>query len=323
MYKSTKLFCLLVTLLINFATQVKADETPTVTLQASSIGDSIGYVMDSVRQKLELNKGFANSTDTNWISYKQTKLPKYLNALIKDSRNGNANARVYVGWIADNGYGVKQNSTLALQLFKSVANKSAIAAYDAGVLTVTGRGNGMKDTVTALKYFQKATNFFMADAWIALLQYKAKNYDDALTAAKLAARHGDRVGYYIAAKIYADKNRYDDALSYAMRGANIEDMDSIILASWLDAQLAKNQNIDKSSEQDLLESAYQFKLIGTALANKSNTIPTSIQPPTELTEIEIDQTKSHAQTWLNTHIIKPEKYEITFSGIKLNGEPEN
>lgn len=319
MYKSIKFFCLLLAL-INYATPVQADDTlPTV----NGIGDSINYVLGTVKQKLELNKGFTNTTDANWISYKQTKLPQYLNALIKESRNGNINARVYVGWIADNGYGINPNQTLALQLFKSVANKSTIAAYDAGILTVTGRGTGMKDTVTALKYFQKATPFFMADAWIALLQYNVKNYDDALIAAKLAAKHGDRIGCYITAKIYADKNRYDDALSYAMKGAEMEDTDSINLASWLDAKLAQNQNIDKSSEQELLESAYQFKLVGTALANKSNTIPTNIQPPTELTEIEIDQTKSHAQTWLSTHTVKPDNYEITFSGIKLNGEPEN
>lgn len=96
---------------------------------------------------------------------------KSIDAMYSLSTQGYADAINFVGYLLDNGIGVRQDSTKAALYFREAAKRgSRIAGHNLGVLTLVGRGVP-RETQTGLNLLTEATKFRVPESSIVIGLY--------------------------------------------------------------------------------------------------------------------------------------------------------
>lgn len=134
--------------------------------------------------------------------------------LLKAAQEGNGKACNLLGWMFDNGKGVRRDSSKALRWFESCAGRSPLAAYNAGVIYAEGR-EVKKDDDRAAQYFELAwahggSSFheMMSQIPIRLgfYYYGKQNFDKAWEWAEISSEFNSRYGKYLVGRLIVEKH---------------------------------------------------------------------------------------------------------------------
>jgi len=222
--------------------------------------------------------------------------------VILAAKKGNPKACNLVGWMFDNGVGVKKDSVKALRWFESCAKRSPLAAYNAGVLYAEGRGP-QRNPSKMVEYFKLGWTIggssfrgMVPQLPIRLAyQYKRqKANSDAWEWAEKASDLDARHGKYLAASMLVDKTA-----PYADNARAISNLNAAMDAGSASAAalLAWSYATGRLTEKDPVL-AHEHELIAYKIDARRYASP---KYSAGLDDEQIKKAESMASNWRSTH----------------------
>lgn len=144
-----------------------------------------------------------------------------LNQIFLAAEGGNTWAEELVGYMLDNGDGVKQDSKLAAAYFQRAAKDVPLARYNLGLLYYYGRGVP-KDEAKAAELLKLATKSGGVDQACVLLSLYYLHHNDIDEAYKWANEGSDRgnvKSFYLLGRILYQRGQYRDARMWIEKAA--------------------------------------------------------------------------------------------------------
>lgn len=230
------------------------------------------------------------------------------------ARQGNAKACNTMGWMFDNGIVVKQDSTKALQWFRSCAKANPYASYNAAVLLYAGRGT-KEDKKAAIPYYRTAwdlgLHFHQIPLRLAYFYHKDMSFADAwVWAEKAGGELNEPDGKCLQASMllegsapYKDDSKAVDLLNLALASSSTHAAE---LLAWVygSGRLGeKNPNL-----------SYKYALVAAKTSPKLQSMATTWEK--SLTEEEKKAAGRYADKWASSH---GNHVELDFTSTYLSG----
>lgn len=272
------------------------------TVQPNPDEDSnVNMLVQTIQQEI-LNKQFARAP-----------------LLVVAAKQGNSKACNALGWMFDNGLGVKQDSTKALTWFESCAKTNALASYNAGVLYNEGRGVN-KDVTLAIKYFRQAwsignTGFrvhvHQVPIRLARYYHLTKSFENAWKWAEKASDLNATHGKYLIARMLLEKSvpYVEDtrALNYLNTAVEEYSSQAAALLGW-------SYGTGRLSIKNM-KLAYEYALIAGKI--DPNVLGEAAQWAVTLTPLEKVKAEKAATSWFAAHQRPvPINFTGTLSGLE-------
>lgn len=226
-----------------------------------------------------------------WKAGDKQALPK----LFELAKDGNSRAQNIVGYLLDNGEGVRKNSEAAATYFARASNDFPLARYNLAVLTFLGRGIE-KDEVKAMGLFAdavKSAGVDLAAVRLSLYYLKKGDKEQAWKWANEGANRGNVTAYYLIGRMLYERQEYSEAYGWLTKAAQAGEPNSpAILSAIYNNGYGMNQN---------RKMAASWWLIYAGLNRKQQGINASGLGAFDLTKKEESEAANFASNWLSTH----------------------
>jgi TPR repeat protein len=243
-----------------------------------------------------------------WADYKSGKRAA-AGEIYQLARRGNPQAQNLVGYMLDNGDGLKRDSAAAVPFFAAAADQLPLARYNLGLLYLLGRGVP-KDERRAVPLLRDAAiNASVDRAAVRLCIYylQQKNDAEAWRWAQEAANRGSVMGFYLLGRILFLKRDYKGSKPWLDKAAAASEPNSPELIAQL---YGRGLGIDRSP---VLGAGWHLIYLhlnrNTPGTNATATLPYG------LTEEEHQSATAFAEKWISTHGTPPKvDYNSTLYG---------
>lgn len=238
---------------------------------------------------------------------------KAIPVLIELAKGGNAVAQLYVGYMLDNGDGLKQDAKSAAAYFAAAAPKVALAKYNLGLMHLQGRGVA-KDEKRAMQLFEAAigeAGVEQAAVRLAQFHLAAGRQEEAKKWANKGAELGNPVAFHILGRIAYDRREYRDAKNWLEKGASAGDRNS-------PAYLARIYSSGLGTEPTMVV-ATGWRIIDEVLSGRSRAAETAVLSSfsSTMTEDEVLRARGFARDWLKERGgAQPIQYSTTIFQVR-------
>jgi len=240
--------------------------------------------------------------------------------LVTAAKEGNAKACNLLGWMFDNGVGVKKDSKKSLKWFESCSKSLPLASYNAGVLYIDGRGIGQDvgkgAKLLEVSWYRSSPSFrnHMKQIPIRLAYYYRKlgDHESAYKWAERAAVLDAKHGKYLVAKMLIEKTAPEDnpnmAFEYLKSAVSAYSAPAANLLAW-------SYGVGNFSKRDLVL-AHQYEAIASKI-NPRVVSAGAYRWTYGLSKEKQQKAEAMANDWISNHR-KPEPLDFrsTLSGIE-------
>lgn len=219
---------------------------------------------------------------------------KAIPVLIELAKGGNAVAQLYVGYMLDNGDGLKQDAKSAAAYFSAAAPKVALAKYNLGLMHLQGRGVA-KDEKRAMQLFEGAiSEAGIEQAAVRLAQFHLAGgrAEEAKKWANKGAELGNPVAFHVLGRIAYDRGEFRDARTWLEKAAAAGDKNS--------PRYLARIYVDRLGNESSRVVAAGWAIIDDVLSRRSTSTDTA-SPQRGLgnmSEDEVLRSRSFAREWL-------------------------
>lgn len=253
-------------------------------------------------------KGLKDSTNVEvaWLGVRQGK-PDGVQALLKLANEGNVVAQNLVGYMLDNGVGLKKDSAAASRWFALAARTLPLATYNLAVLYWSGRGV-TADRVRAIGLFKMAADLAnVPQAMVrVLLDAEARHDNEEVWKwANKAAQAQNPVGQYFVGRIRTERGQYREAEEWLLKAAEQMEPNAAALLSYL-YQTGKTGNPDPVS-------AAMWSQV--AAAEGQSGVSATLGATAGLTDEDRRRAENLAKNWLASHRRAPINYTGTLAEV--------
>ena len=179
-------------------------------------------------------------------------------SLMNNDTAKNPKAMALIGYMFNNGLGVRKNSEEAFKWYRAAAEDNlSVAQFNLGLMYEQGSGTSA-NIVEAVKWFRKAAeqNYHPAEMKMGYLTFIKKDYKQAMQWYRRAAKHGAKGAYVDIGVMYAKgfgvKKDLNQAVQYYILGTEKGDADA-------QALLGTSYAYGKGVQQDTDKAMYWYK----------------------------------------------------------------